>query len=387
MKVYIYEAKRSAIGRFKKSLSKTSCRQIAKGVTSELFNNISPKNIDEVIIGNVLSAGNGQNIARQVLIDSGVPKSKCGFTINMVCGSGLKSVEIAFNDIKLGKAKCILAGGVENMSMAPFLKNRYDESSEFIDHMLFDSLTDIFSYKHMGITAENVAKKYNISREMQDAFSFKSQQKVQEALKNNKFVDEIVPLKLDDGTTFDKDEFPRADTSIEKLSQLKPAFKKNGTVTAGNASGINDGGAFVILGNEKVKAKPMVEIVDFSEKGCDPKYMGMGPYYAICDLLKKNNLLINDIDLFEINEAFAAQSIAVIDLLAKEYNVNKEKLMEKINVNGGAIALGHPVGASGARILVTLIYEMKRRNAKLGVASLCIGGGMGIAVLIKNVEE
>ena len=387
-KVYVYKAKRSAIWKYKKTLSNTSCRDISKGITNELFKDeIKPKNIDEVIVGNVLSAGNGQNIARQVLIDSGIPKDRCGFSVNMVCGSGLKAVEIAFNDIKMRKAKCVLAGGVENMSMAPMLRNRFDESQDLIDHMVFDSLTDIFSYKHMGITAENVAKKYSITREEQDEFSYNSQIKVQNALKENKFYDEIVPITTKDGIVFDKDEFPRADTSLEKLSSLSPAFKKNGTVTAGNASGINDGGAFLIIGNDKIKAKPMVELVDFAEKGCDPKYMGLGPYYAISKLLQKNKLSINDIDLFEINEAFASQSIAVINLLSKKYNLNKEDFIKKINVNGGAIALGHPVGASGARVLVTLIYEMKKRKAKYGVASLCIAGGMGIAVLVKNVEE
>lgn len=388
MGIYIYSAKRSAIGKFKNTLSNTSNREIAKNVVKKMLSEgFKPQEIDEVVVGNVLSAGNGQNIARQILIDSGIPKSRCGFTVNMVCGSGLKAVNIAFDDIKLGKANCILAGGVENMSKTPMLKDRYDNEKPLIDHMIFDSLTDIFSLKHMGITAENIAKKYNISREEQDNFSYESQQKYQDAFSKGKFKDEIVPVITKEKVEFDTDEYPRAGTTLEKLSSLKPAFKKNGTVTAGNASGINDGAAFVIIGNEKVKLKPMVEIIDFAEEGCNPNYMGLGPYYAISKLLKKTNMSINDIDLFELNEAFASQSIAVIDLLSKKYDLDKKEFMKKINVNGGAIALGHPVGASGARILVTLIHEMKRRKSKYGIASLCIGGGMGIAILVKNVEE
>jgi acetyl-CoA C-acetyltransferase len=387
MSVYVYLAKRSAIGKFKKSLANTSARIIANGVTKEMFKSIKPNTVDEVIVGNVLSAGNGQNIARQILIDSGISKSKCAYSVNMVCGSGLKAIDLAFRDIKLGKVNCVLAGGVENMSRAPMLKDRYDEEKPLVDHMVFDSLTDIFSLKHMGITAENIAKKYNVTREEQDEFSYLSQQKYQKAFEKGAFKDEIVPIITEEGNLFEVDEYPRSDTSIEKLSSLKPAFKKNGTVTAGNASGINDGAAFVIIGNEKVKEKPIVELVDFAEEGCNPNYMGLGPYYAINKLLKNNNLSINDIGLFEINEAFASQSIAVINLLSEKHKIDKNKFMEKINVNGGAVALGHPVGASGARVLVTLIHEMKKRKVKYGIASLCIGGGMGIAVLVKNVEE
>ncbi len=386
MRVFIYDAKRSAIGKFKKSLINTSCRVLARNLTAGMVNELNREKIDEVIVGNVLSAGNGQNIARQILIDSGIPQDKCAYTINMVCGSGLKSIEQAYKDIKLGDANFVLAGGVENMSMAPLLKDRYDENKPLVDHMIFDSLTDIFSLEHMGITAENIAEKYHISRQEQDEFSLNSQIKYQKANEEGKFNDEIIPIVNSDGTVFDKDEYPR-ETSLEKLADLKPAFKDNGTVTAGNASGINDGAAFVLIGDESINMKPIVEVIDFAEVGCDPNFMGLGPFYAIEKLLEKNNKSIDDIDLFELNEAFASQSIAVINLLCEKYSLVKDDFMKKINVNGGAIALGHPVGASGARVLVTLIHEMKRRNVKYGIASLCIGGGMGIAVLIKNVED
>ena len=388
MSIYIYETKRSPIGKFKKSLSKTGCRELGKQVSKSLFKNskINPTNIDKVYVGNVLSAGLGQNIARQILIDSDIPEDRCAASVNMVCGSGLKAINLAYNEIKLGNANCVLAGGVENMSMSPLLKDRLDENKPYIDSMINDSLSDIFNEYHMGITAENVAEKYNITREEQDQFALESQQKVQKAIKENKFTDEIVPIKTED-SLFETDEFPRADSSLEKLSSLKPVFKEDGTVTAGNASGINDGCAMMIIGNETVESNPLVEIIDFAEVGCDPKYMGMGPYYAINKLLEKNQLDILDIDLYEINEAFASQSIAVIKELANNHKASIDEFKERINVNGGAIALGHPVGASGARIVTTLVYEMKRRKVNYGIASLCIGGGMGIAVLLKNIDE
>lgn len=314
MHVYIYGAKRSPIGKFKKSLSKTNIKNVAIQVTKNIVSEtkIEAKNIDEVIVGNVLSAGLGQNIARQILIGTGIPKDKCAFSINMVCGSGLKAINLAYNDIKLGNAKCVLAGGAENMSMAPILVNRYNPDEETKDHMIYDSLTDAFSLKHMGITAENIAKKYGITREMQDNFAFESQMKTKKAQENGAFNEELVSIITNEGIEFSKDEFPRNDSSLESLANLKSAFEENGTVTAGNASGINDGVAMLLIGNEQLNIKPLVEIIDFAEKGCDPDYMGMGPYYAITDLLTKNNLDINDIDLFEINEAFASQSVAVI---------------------------------------------------------------------------
>ena len=307
-------------------------------------------------------------------------------TVNMVCGSGLKAINLIYNEIKFGNIKCGIAGGVENMSMAPMLKNRYEEDIEIIDSILNDSLMDKFNNYHMGITAENIACKYNITREELDYYAYESQIKTIRAIKNNIFKNEITPIKTADGKMFSVDEFPR-ETDIEKLKELKPAFKENGIVTAGNSSGINDGGAFLLIGSKINNTRPMVEIIDFAEVGIEPEYMGMGPYYAIKKILSKNNFNLMDIDLYEINEAFASQCIAVINELVDYYKVDINAFKERLNVNGGAIALGHPVGASGARIVTSLIYEMKRRNAKYGVASLCIGGGMGIAILLKNVED
>lgn len=387
MGVFIYDIKRSAIGRFKKGFIKTGCRSIGEQIVNNLFenSNIKREQIDKVYVGNVLSASLGQNIARQIQIDSKIPNNKCAVSVNMVCGSGMKAINLGYNDIKLGNAHCALVGGIENMSMTPLLKDRYDDNKKLIDHMVYDALTDVFNNYHMGITAENVATKYNITREEQDEFAYNSQIKAQHAIKNNAFKEEIVPIMTKEGTLIEQDEFPRRDSTIEKLASLDTVFKENGTVTAGNASGINDGGAFMLIGDETITAKPTVEIIDFAEVGCEPEYMGMGPYYAINKLLEKTNLNLNDIDLFEINEAFASQSIAVIRDLSKKHNIDEKELNKKINVNGGAIALGHPVGASGARIVTTLVYEMKRRKSKYGIASLCIGGGMGIAMLVKNI--
>lgn len=385
MHIYIYDAKRSPIGKFKRSLLNTSAKEIGVQIAKNIFKatKINKDLIDEVIVGNVLSAGQGQNVARQILIESDIPQERCAFSVNMVCGSGMKAINLAYNDIKLGNAHCVLAGGVENMSMSPILVNRVDNSKEPKDHMIYDALTDYFSDKHMGLTAENVAKKYKVTRQEQDNFSFESQAKVAVAQNSNRFDDEIVPIITAEGNKLEKDEFPRNDTTLEKLSLLKPAFKSRGTVTAGNASGINDGGALLLIGDETIKLDPLAEIIDFAEKGCDPQYMGFAPYYAVTSLLEKNSLTLDDIDLFEINEAFASQSVAVLKELCKHYKYDYNKMVNKTNVNGGAIALGHPVGASGARIVTTLVHEMKKQGSTYGVASLCIGGGMGIAMLIK----
>lgn len=272
IKVYIYDIKRSPIGKFKKGFKNTSCREIAYQVIKNIFDNsdIDRQDVDKVYVGNVLSASLGQNIARQILVDAKIPTDKCAASVNMVCGSGMKAISLGFNDIKLGNAHCALVGGIENMSMAPLLKDRYDENKELIDHMIYDALTDVFNNYHMGVTAENVAKEYKISREAQDEYAYLSQMKTQKAIKNKKFIDEIVPIKNTEGEIIDCDEYPRSDSSIEKLSTLKPAFKENGTVTAGNASGINDGGAFMLIGDETLNAKPIVEIIDFVEIGCEP---------------------------------------------------------------------------------------------------------------------
>ncbi|MBF0713611.1 acetyl-CoA C-acetyltransferase [Gemella sp. GH3] len=388
-RVAIVSAYRSAIGSFGGSLKDTNPAYATSEVIKYSLDKIKlDKNqIDEVIIGNVLSAGLGQNIARQAAIKAGLPKEVSAYVVNKVCGSGLKSVTLGASSIMLGENDIVICGGVEFMSQAPYISktNRFGKqlgNTELIDGLIHDGLTDDFENYHMGITAEDIATKYNITREEADKFSLESQQKAKQAINNNKFKDEIVPLTIKtkkSETIFEIDEYPR-ETSLEKLATLKPAFKKYGIVTAGNSSGINDGVAVVILMAEsKVKdlnIKPLAYIENFATCGIDHKLMGLGPINATKKLLNKQNMNIDDIDLYELNEAFATQSIAVI----RELNIPKEK----INVNGGAIALGHPIGASGTRILVTLVHELVRQNKNYGLCSLCIGGGQGISLLISR---
>ena len=384
--VIIAAAVRTPIGTFKGSLKNIKADQLGSIVIKELINraNIDPKDINEVILGQVLTAGTGQNPARQASINAGLSKSIPAYLVNQVCGSGLRSVILGFQSIKLNEAKYIISGGQENMSIAPhtlFYRNGDKLLKEnLIDTMIHDGLIDAFNKYHMGITAENIAEKFNISRQEQDNFALKSQEKTQLALKQNKFKDELISVNLD-GSFLNYDEHPRKNLKIEDLEKLKSTFKENGTVTAGNASGINDGAAAVLLTTlneaKKNSLKPLVKIVSWSSVGVEPSLMGLGPIDAVKVALKKANWKIEDIDLFEINEAFAAQSIAVI----KELNIDENK----VNVNGGAIALGHPIGASGARILVTLIYEMLKQNKNKGCATLCIGGGMGIALCIEKI--
>ena len=379
-------AVRTPIGSFKGSLKNIKADQLGSIVIKELINraNINSEDIDELILGQVLTAGAGQNPARQASINAGLPKSIPAYLINQVCGSGLRSVILGFQTIKLNEAKYIISGGQENMSIAPhtlFYRNENKLSEEKLtDTMMHDGLIDAFNKYHMGITAENIAEKFNISRKEQDSFALKSQDKTQLALKQNKFKDELISVNLD-GSFLNSDEHPRKDLIIEDLEKLKSAFKENGTVTAGNASGVNDGAAAVLLTTfdeaQKRSLKPFVRIVSWSSVGVEPSLMGLGPIDAVKLALKKANWKIEDIDLFEINEAFAAQSIAVI----KGLNIDENK----VNVNGGAIALGHPIGASGTRILVTLIYEMLRQNKNKGCATLCIGGGMGIALCVEKI--
>ena len=384
--VIIAAAVRTPIGTFRGSLKNIKADQLGSIVIKELINraNIDPKDINEVILGQVLTAGTGQNPARQASINAGLSKSIPAYLVNQVCGSGLRSVILGFQSIKLNEAKYIISGGQENMSIAPhtlFYRNGDKLLKEnLIDTMIHDGLIDAFNKYHMGITAENIAEKFNISRQEQDNFALKSQEKTQLALKQNKFKDELISVNLD-GSFLNYDEHPRKNLKIEDLEKLKSTFKENGTVTAGNASGINDGAAAVLLTTlneaKKNSLKPLVKIVSWSSVGVEPSLMGLGPIDAVKVALKKANWKIEDIDLFEINEAFAAQSIAVI----KELNIDENK----VNVNGGAIALGHPIGASGARILVTLIYEMLKQNKNKGCATLCIGGGMGIALCIEKI--
>ena len=396
-KAYIVAAKRSAIGTFMGSLTDVDVADMGATVLKETIKqaNIDPANLDEVIIGNVIAAGLGQNIARNVAFKAGIPVEVCAQSINMLCGSGLKAVMEATLRIQANFGDLYVAGGVESMTRAPFLlsyKNRKGVKSgdmTVVDSMLHDGLTDAMYGIHMGVTADNIAKKYNISREAQDEFALASQQKALAAIESGRFKDEIVPITYSTRkgeVVFDTDEHPRQ-TSMEKLSKLRPAFTKDGTVTAGNASGINDGASFTIIASEdavkKYNLKPICEVVGFGQGGVDPRVMGLGPTPAILNALKYADLKIEDMELVELNEAFAAQSLGVIHELEEATGMDREEFLKKTNVNGGAIALGHPVGASGNRILVTLIHEMQKRNLTTGLASLCIGGGQGAAVIIK----
>jgi acetyl-CoA C-acetyltransferase len=390
-KVVIASAVRTAIGSFGGSLAGVSAVDLGATVIKEALNRakIKPDMVDEVFMGCVLQAALGQNVARQASIRAGIPVEVPTMTINKVCGSGLRSVSLAFQSILTGDNEIVVAGGTENMSQAPYYlpKARWGlrmGNGEVVDGMIYDGLWDIFNGYHMGITAENLAEKYGITREEQDEFAAASQQKAEKAIKEGKFKDEIIPVEIPqrkgDPVIFDTDEFPRPGTTVEKLAKLKPAFKKDGTVTAGNASGINDGAAaLVIMSEEKAEelgVEPLATIVAWASGGVDPSIMGIGPVPATKKAMEKAGLTVNDMDLIEANEAFAAQSIAV----ARELKFD----MEKVNVNGGAIALGHPIGASGARILVTLLHEMKKRNSKYGLATLCIGGGMGTSLIVKR---
>ncbi len=394
-KVVISEPLRTAIGSFGGTLKDTSTVKLGSTVIKEILKrtNVDPKEIDDCIMGSILTAGQGMNTSRQIALDAGLPIETPAFTINRVCGSGVQSIALAAQAIKAGDAETIIAGGVENMNQAPFYLNkaRYGykmgmPKEEIVDGMVYDGLWDIFNDYHMGVTAENLAEAYNISREEQDQFAYKSQVKYKAAMEEGKFKNEIVPVMIPqrraDPIPFEIDEHPKGNTTVETLSKLRPAFKKDGTVTAGNASGINDGAAAVLVtSDEKSKElglKPVASIISYAVAGVDPSMMGIGPVPAIQKALDKAELSLDDIDLFELNEAFAAQSLAVLrDLPIPE---------DKINVNGGAIALGHPIGASGTRILVTLLHEMKKReDVKLGLASLCIGGGMGIAIIVEKI--
>ena len=390
--IVIASACRTAIGTFGGTLKDVPAAELGAIVVKEAVKRagIKPEMVDEVIFGNVLQAGLGQNIARQVTLKAGLPIETTAMTINIVCGSGLKSVALAANQILAGESEIVVCGGTENMSAAPYAvpSARWGarmNNSKMIDVMVNDGLWDAFNQYHMGITAENVAEKYGITREMQDEFAVASQSKAEAAIKAGKFKDEIVPVVIHGkkgDTVFDTDEHPKFGTTLEKVAKLKPAFKRDGgTVTAANASGINDSAAaLVVMTKEKADElgiKPLATIVSYATGGVDPSIMGVGPVPAVTKAMARANMTIDDIDLVEANEAFAAQSLAVAQDLKFD--------MSKVNVNGGAIALGHPIGASGARILVTLLYEMqKREDAHTGLATLCIGGGQGQALIVKK---
>ena len=386
-------AVRTAIGKFSGSLSSVPATRLGAFVLAEALKRagISGNDVDEVIMGCVLSAGQGQNPARQASIGAGIPQEVPAITVNHVCGSGLKSINMAAAQIMAGEAEVIIAGGMENMSAAPYLlpdaRSGYRMNhGKLIDSMIQDALWDAFNDYHMGITAENLAEQYGITRQMQDEFAAASQQKCEAAQAAGKFADEIAPFELrvkKETVLFAEDEFPRQGITAEGLGKLAPAFKKDGTVTAANASGINDGAAAVIVMSadaaRRLGVTPMAKWIGGAWAGVDPSIMGIGPVASTRKLLKKTGLTMDDMDLIEANEAFAAQALAV----GKELNWNPDI----VNVNGGAISLGHPVGASGCRILVTLLYELKKRNARRGLATLCVGGGMGVSAIVENMED
>ena len=384
--VVIIEAIRTPIGAYKGSLKELSADKLGSIVIREILrkSKLDKDDIDEVIMGQVLTAGGGQNPARQAAINAGINISKPAHIVNQVCGSGLRAVISGYQSIKLGEVKNVISGGQENMSLAPhsifFRDNKKILEKNLIDTMINDGLIDAFNNYHMGVTAENIAKKFNISRADQDDFALNSQKKTETAINTNRFNEELIKINQH-GINFDKDEHPRKEITKSDLEKLKAVFLKDGTVTPGNSSGINDGAAALLLTTlEEAKKKsiqPLVKIISWASVGVDPTLMGLGPIEAVRKAVKKAKWNLNDIDLFEINEAFAAQSIAVI----RELNLDEHK----VNVNGGAIALGHPIGASGARILVTLIHEMIKQKKNKGCATLCIGGGMGIALCIERI--
>ena len=389
-RVAIVSAKRTAIGSFGGSLKDISAAKIGGELVKQSLEsiNLNPNLVDEIIFGNVLQTGLGQNVARQIAVNAGIPKEKSAFVVNKVCGSGLKSVVLGVQSILLGDNDVVVCGGVENMSAAPhYTKNaRFGQklgSFELEDTIINDGLTDAFENYHMGITAENLAEQYNITREEQDEFALLSQKKATAAIENNQFANEIAPIVIKtrrEEIIFDTDEYVRPNATLESLAKLRPSFKKDGTVTAGNASGINDGAACVILMSEarakELELEVLAYIDGYASTGLDNKVMGLGPVPATQKVLEKLSLNIDDIDLFEMNEAFAAQSIAVTRLLNLDQN--------KVNTRGGAISLGHPIGASGCRVLVTLVHALINDNKEKGVCSLCIGGGQGIAMVISR---
>ncbi|PJE79619.1 Acetyl-CoA acetyltransferase [invertebrate metagenome] len=388
--IAIISAGRTAIGEFGGGLAPLSAVELGTACAKEVIRraNVTGDIVDDVILGNVLNAGCGQNVARQIQLDAGIPCEKTAMTINKVCGSGLQAIALGAQAIMTGDKEVVLAGGVESMSNAGYVMPRARwgmrmGNSEIVDTMVSDGLMDAFNDIHMGVTAENLAEKYELTRQMQDQFSADSQQKTESAQKTGRFVEEIIPITVHHRKKtieITEDEHPRHGTTIETLARLRPAFKEGGTVTAGNASGINDGAAMVLLMScekaESMGLRPMAVIRSWASAGVDPVTMGFGPVPATQKALEKSGLNISDLDLIECNEAFAAQSLSVIKAL--------DLPMDITNVNGGAIALGHPIGASGARILVTLLYEMVRRQSQYGLATLCIGGGMGMSMVIKH---
>ena len=398
-KVFVVSALRTPVGSFLGTLGATPAVELGAAVVRALLKDakVAPGQVDELICGNILSAGAGQGVARQIAVKAGIPVSVCAYSLNMLCGSGMKAVLNAISEIQNQEADIIVAGGAESMSCAPYLLPRETRkgikmgSFQVEDHLIKDALTDAFEDIHMGITAENIAARFGITRQEQDEFAFDSQQKAIKAVDEGLFDEEIVPLEVTvgrDKVLFSRDEYPNRKTDMEKLGKLRAAFKKDGSVTAGNASGINDGASFVLLAGEKavkeLGLKPLAEILGWGQGGVEPSLMGLGPVPAIEKALSRANMKLEDIELIELNEAFAAQSLGVLRELASRHGMKEETIRGRTNLFGGAIALGHPVGASGNRILVTLVHGLRRTGRDIGLASLCIGGGMGTAVIVKR---
>ncbi|ANU38475.1 acetyl-CoA C-acetyltransferase [Vibrio scophthalmi] len=400
-KVYIVAAKRTAIGSFGGALKNTDAGNLAAVAIKAALeqSQINNEFIDEVIVGNVIGAGQGMSVGRQAAMFAGIPETTPAYTLNMVCGSGMKTVMDAISHIRSGDGDIIVAAGVEVMSQIPFIVPSQIRDGHkmgnmaLTDLLINDGLTDVFNQYHMGVTAENVAKEVGITREQQDQYALASQMKAVAAIEGGNFKAEIAPVEVKvrrETLVFDTDEYPKANATLESLQKLRPAFDKEGSVTAGNASGLNDGASAVILASESAvmqhNLKPLAEVVSYAQAGLDPKIMGLGPVPAVTKALTKAELATDDIDCYELNEAFAAQALGVIHRLAEEHNVPVNSILDKANPNGGAIALGHPLGASGNRILVSLIHELNRSNGQYGVASLCVGGGMGTAVIVKSIK-
>ena len=401
-KTYIINAKRSAIGKFLGSLYESDITEVSTQVIKEGFKNESRffSDLDFFIVGNVISAGLGQGIARKISINSGMPLETPAYAVSMVCGSGMQAIRSAVSEINMG-ANLVMAGGIEFMSNIPYATDSYIRLGKkfgdfnMIDLMTHDGLIDSFSKVHMGVTAENITKKYSITREEQEEYSYNAIKRAINAIDDGKYKEEIVPVKLKDYKNreyiFDTDEFPNRESTKEKMKTLKPTFLKDGsgTITAATTSGINDGVSFMLIASEDYvkdhNIKPMCEIVDSVAVGLDPQFMGLGPYYAVKKLLSKSNMNFNDIDYYEMNEAFAAQVLGCIRLLSKEYGISEKEIIDKTNIYGSGLGLGHPLGCTGSRIVTTLSYILKNNNAKYGVATLCIGGGMGEAILLRKV--
>jgi acetyl-CoA C-acetyltransferase len=401
-RVYIVAAKRTAVGTFGGSLKDVPAPRLAAKVIKAVVAQagLEPAAVDETIVGNVLSAGLGMGPGRQAALYAGLPKERPAYAVNFLCGSGMKAAMIGATDIRIGEAAVVAAAGMESMSRAPYLVGtqarwgaRFGHLS-LLDSMLTDGLIDAFNDAHMGALTENIVRKHRISRQEQDRFAAESQRRAVEAIAAGRFAEEIVPVEVTrkkETFPFEQDEHPRADSTLEALARLKPAFEADGTVTAGNSSGINDGASALILASETTVRErgltPLAEIAGFSQVGNDPAWMGLAPVPAVKKLLSALEVDLRQVELIELNEAFAAQSLGVLIELAEHYGVPRQRLEERTNVNGGAIALGHPIGASGNRIMVTLLYELRRRGLSLGLATLCCGGGMGTAVLLRAVDE